>query len=58
MPPDYYPSKAVFRPVSGEGKKLPVVLEFSSEEFWTYMYSRPGELQIFRHLPATAGNRD
>jgi hypothetical protein len=52
MPPEYYPTKAVFSPVSADGKKLPAVFEISSEEYWAYIRSGPEKSAIFKHIPA------
>jgi hypothetical protein len=51
MPPEYYPTKAVFSPVSADGKKLPAVFEISSEEYWAYIRSGPEKSAIFKHIP-------
>jgi hypothetical protein len=52
MPPEYYPSKAVFKPLNDEGKALAPVLEISSEEYWDYIRSGPEKAGVFKTIPA------
>lgn len=52
MPPEYYPSKAVFKPITAEGKALAPVLEIDSEEYWDYIRSGPEKAGVFKTISA------
>lgn len=50
MPPEYYPSTAIFTPLSVQGEKLPPGFEIDSDEYWEYIHSGPPKDGVFKRI--------
>lgn len=50
MSPQYYPSRAVITPLSGDCKKLPGSIEIDSKDYWNYIASGPAKDGIFKKI--------
>lgn len=55
MPPQYYPSRAVFDQLSADGKILVTdALTIDSDDYWKYIASNPEGNSIFKAVPVSA----
>jgi len=58
MPPEYYPSKAIFTPVSSDGQPLSPAFEIQSDEYWDFIHSAPPQDAVFKTISQTSSSEN
>lgn len=58
MPPEYYPSKAIFASLSSVGKQLSSGFEIDSDEYWSYIHSNPPKDGIYKRISIAGSSVD